>query len=211
MEAALIFPHQLFEENPILKPGIRIYLIEEYLFFNQYRFHRQKLAFHRASMKHYQQFLLSKKHDVHYIGSHQPASDVRQFIERLSAAILHVIDPVDDYLHQRLRKKCRQKGIKLQVYDNPSFINTREALAEFFDPKKKKFFQTKFYIQQRKALKILVNQTEEPDGGKWTFDTENRKKYPAKKMPPEIIYPDADRVFAEAIKYVEEYFPDNPG
>jgi deoxyribodipyrimidine photolyase-related protein len=211
MEAALVFPHQLFEENPILKPGIKVYLIEEYLFFNQYRFHKQKLAFHRASMKSHQQFLLGKKYDVRYIDSHQPASDVRQFIETLSAAALHVIDPVDDYLSKRLRKKCQQKGIKLQVYDNPSFINTREALADFFNPKKKKFFQTKFYIQQRKALKILVDQTEEPAGGKWTFDTENRKRYPAKKISPEIIYPEADQVFGEAIMYVEEYFPDHPG
>ncbi|WP_373397822.1 cryptochrome/photolyase family protein [Algoriphagus halophilus] len=52
----LIFPHQLFSTGPLLENGNEIYLIEEFLFFKQYRFHQQKLAFHRASMKAYQDF-----------------------------------------------------------------------------------------------------------------------------------------------------------
>ena len=47
----LVFPHQLFEEGPLLKNESEIFLIEEHLFFNQYPFHQQKIAFHRASMK----------------------------------------------------------------------------------------------------------------------------------------------------------------
>ncbi|MBT8218944.1 MAG: cryptochrome/photolyase family protein, partial [Bacteroidia bacterium] len=66
MEVALIFPHQLFEQNPMFRPDIKVYLIEEYLFFKQYRFHKQKLAFHRASMKGYEQYLKDKGYQVTY-------------------------------------------------------------------------------------------------------------------------------------------------
>jgi len=41
----LIFPHQLFAESPLLQNGGEVYLIEEYLFFKQYAFHKQKIAF----------------------------------------------------------------------------------------------------------------------------------------------------------------------
>ena len=51
---AIVFPHQLFEESELLKEDILIYFVEEYLFFKQYPFHKQKLVFHRASMKQYQ-------------------------------------------------------------------------------------------------------------------------------------------------------------
>lgn len=50
-EAAIIFPHQLFEDNPVIAKGREIYLLEEYLFFRQYKFHQQKLLLHRATMK----------------------------------------------------------------------------------------------------------------------------------------------------------------
>ena len=40
----LIFPHQLFANHPSIVRGQDVYLIEEYLFFKQYRFHQQKLV-----------------------------------------------------------------------------------------------------------------------------------------------------------------------
>ena len=59
--ANLIFPHQLFEFNPLLKQKGIFFIVEEYLYFKQYNFHIQKLAFHRASMKFYEDFLSKKK------------------------------------------------------------------------------------------------------------------------------------------------------
>ena len=50
-----------------------------------------------------------------------------------------------------------------------------------------------------------------PTGGKWTFDAENRKKYPAKKRPPSIQLPVADKYYLEATSYVKENFSDHLG
>ena len=65
--AALIFPNQLFEHNPALIKNNLVYLIEESLFFKQYKFHKQKLLFHRSSMKSYQDYLERKKFKEQYI------------------------------------------------------------------------------------------------------------------------------------------------
>ena len=59
--ALLIFPHQLFESHPALEKNRDVFLVEEYLFFRQYNFHKQKLVFHRASMKFYESFLKDQK------------------------------------------------------------------------------------------------------------------------------------------------------
>jgi len=59
-EISLLFPHQLFEKNKALATGREVYLIEEFLFFNQYAFHQQKLVLHRASMKAYADLLIKK-------------------------------------------------------------------------------------------------------------------------------------------------------
>ena len=44
-------------------------LIEEFLFFRHYKFHKQKLVLHRASMKYYEGYLLENGVKVTYIDS----------------------------------------------------------------------------------------------------------------------------------------------
>ena len=53
----LIFPHQLFKKHPAIDKSREVYLVEEGLFFRQYKFHKQKLVLHRASMQFYAQWL----------------------------------------------------------------------------------------------------------------------------------------------------------
>lgn len=214
MEVSLIFPHQLFKNSPIIDRGLSVYLIEEHLFFKQYRFHKQKLAFHRASMKFYEQFLLQRNLRVHYIESAEGRSDIRSLVNdfaRLGVRTLHYIDPTDDWLSRRLNSSTASHNIQLKKYSNPLFLNTREDLGWFFKQDKKKFFQTKFYINERKKFNILVDQGKNPKGGKWSFDADNRKKYPRNQNPPNITFPKLDRYSEEAKKYVQDHFQGNPG
>lgn len=210
----LIFPHQLFENNPLLKNGCPVYLIEEFLFFKQYPFHQQKIAFHRATMKFYSKFLAESKIDVTYIEAEEAISDIRKLIPALAEKgieTIHYIDPVDCWLEKRLQKNCVTNNIATKVYDSPMFLNTEKELASFFKPEKKKFHQTSFYTAERKKWNILLDEDGKPEGGKWTFDTENRKKYPKKKTPPSIQFPDSNPYYEEAKTYVEKHFGSHYG
>lgn len=57
-DITILYPHQLFKENPLLETTDWVILIEEYLFFRNYPFHRQKLTFHRASMRAFEEHLV---------------------------------------------------------------------------------------------------------------------------------------------------------
>ncbi len=212
--ASLIFPHQLFETNPILERDYPIFLIEEYLFFSQYPFHKQKLAFHRASMKCYAHYLTKNKKKVQYIQAKSPESDIRRLIPFLKEQgynkILY-IDPTDYLLDRRIKRQAVKENIDLEQLPNPSFINSKADNSNFFKPTKKKFFQTSFYKEQRERLSILLNKDGGPEGGKWSFDGDNRKKYPAKKTPPAIKFPKQNSFYLEAIDYVNQHFQDNYG
>lgn len=208
----LIFPHQLFATSPLLENEDEIYLIEEYLFFRQYRFHKQKIAFHRASMKYYQTYLERLGKTVHYIESGTELSDIRQFskeVQAKSITRIAVLDPTDDWLEKRIRQL--NKVSTLQFYADPQFLNTKEELASFFRPDKKSFFQTTFYKQQRKKRNILMLNDKQPLGGKWTYDKENRKKYPKTKTPPAIHFPVKSDFWEEAYEYTTNKFSENPG
>jgi deoxyribodipyrimidine photolyase-related protein len=210
----LIFPHQLFEHSPLLENALPTYLIEEFLFFKHYNFHKQKIAFHRATMKHYEAFLASKNIEVVYIDSMQNVSDIRELIPYLkSKDITHInyIDPVDNWLQKRINEGCSKNEIESTVLDSPLFLNSKEDLQAFFRSDKKKYQQATFYKDQRTQRHILIDPDGNPSGGKWSFDAENRKKYPAKKTPPSIQFPDVDDFYKEACEYVSANFSNNIG
>ncbi|MBT8316480.1 MAG: cryptochrome/photolyase family protein [Lutibacter sp.] len=210
----IIFPHQLFESSSLLKNEHPVYLIEEYLFFKQYPFHKQKIAFHRATMKQYEAFLISKGVKVLYIESAEDISDIRVLIPYLKSqkiTQINYIDPVDNWLQKRLKEQCAIHQIERTVFDSPMFLNTKEDLQLFFRSDKTKYHQTVFYKEQRIKRNILIDVDKKPTGGKWTFDTENRKKYPAKKTPPSIHFPVVDSFYKEACEYVQKNFSTNLG
>ena len=190
--AQLIFPHQLFQEISFLEKEIPVFLVEEFLFFKQYTFHQQKLAFHRATMKFYENFLLEKGFKVHYIESISELSDIRNligFLEQEGFEKIKIIDVCDDWLEKRILKT----KLEVEIIENPSFLNSKEDLKVYFQDKKH-YHQTDFYKQQRISRNILL-ENGKPVGGKWTFDTENRKKYPKNKKSPSISFPQNNRFY----------------
>ncbi|MBD8489604.1 cryptochrome/photolyase family protein [Echinicola sp. CAU 1574] len=208
----LIFPHQLHPDSPLLDNGNPVYLVEEYLFFKQYKFHKQKLIFHRASMKAYEDYLKNKKVKVDYLSSTSETSDIRKLIPQLAedkVKKIFLIDPTDNWLEKRIKNACADVGIELEMHESLLFLNTKADLEEYFG-KKKRYFQADFYEQQRKNRGILM-EGKKPYGGKWSFDSENRKKYPRKKKPPKVQWPKENKYVAEAKRYVDMHFHENYG
>ncbi|MEL6784787.1 MAG: cryptochrome/photolyase family protein [Pseudomonadota bacterium] len=69
-----------------------------------------------------------------------------------------------------------------------------------------------FYKFQRTRLDVLM-EGDEPKGGQWSFDEDNRKKVPKAKLGdiPAIPPRQLDDIEREARDYVMENWPDNPG
>lgn len=211
MHVALIFPNQLFENSPLLDSADRIYLIEEFLFFKQYRFHKQKIAFHRATMKFYEEYLDRLGKEIIYINAYEERSDIRILLKDIPFhdPIL-IYDPVDDWLKKRIITTLKKRNIDVEIFENPLFLNSRKDNATFFRADKKKFFQTSFYKLQRHKYNLLMDQ-EKPLGGQWTFDVENRKPFPKNRIAPEVHFPDANAFYIEAFSYTDKYFSNHPG
>ncbi len=211
--AFIIFPNQLFESNPALEKGKSIYLVEEQLFFTQYKFHKQKLAFHRASMKVYHNFLSKKGYEIHYIDAQDKNADIRNLLvdlKKKGIEEIHYCDTVDNWLENRISQTAKTSRLKIIRYDSMLFLLTNEQVDAYFSGKKR-FYQTDFYTHQRKHFKILVDDALQPEGGKWTFDTENRLKYPKSKQPPSIQFPKPNNYWKEAVDYVNTNFPEHYG
>lgn len=212
-EISLVFPHQLYGKNPSLHPGRPVWMVEEHLFFQLYKFHKHKIIFHRASMKSYKAQLTKSKLAVNYINASEPESDVRKlgaYFKKHGIRIIHTCLVHDDWLQRRLTASCEKQGIQIKWYDCPGFLCKESELPQLAG-KRRPYFQTDFYIQQRKRLQLLLEENGKPVGGKWSFDAENRLKYPKSQKPPNVALPKSNEFLEEAINYTNKFFKNNPG
>ena len=67
-----------------------------------------------------------------------------------------------------------------------------------------------FYRDMRRKTGYLMND-EDPEGGEWNYDDQNREKLPKDIEIPDIDGFEADEVTREVMEMVEEYFPDHFG
>jgi deoxyribodipyrimidine photolyase-related protein len=213
LKVGLVFPHQLFENSWLLTTCHTIYLVEEWLYFKQYNFHKSKLMFHRASMRYYASYLQSHHIKVKYIESNDDHSDIRKlipFLKSIGIDELAYIATTDNWLEHRINKACEKANMFYHKQETPMFLNTTEFNFDFFK-NRKRMFQTDYYKHQRVIRKILVENDNSPAGGKWTFDDENRLKYPKGKVPPQLATLKKNEYYVEAEAYIEKHFPNNYG
>ena len=136
---------------------------------------------------------------------------IRYAIDASKIDAIHIIDPNDNWLEKRIKIECEKGNINLHVHENPSFLTKKDELEPFFRADKKKFFQTTFYKAQRLKFNLLMDEQNKPEGGKWTYDDQNRLKFPKNKETPHINFPNTPINHLESVNYVELHFSQNPG
>ena len=203
MSIFLLFPIHLFSNIDLLK-NKKVYLIEESRFFTDFKYHKLKLAYHRATMKYYFDYLKSNKIDIHYI-------QFNEDYKKLNKINVETYDLCDNILKNKLIKLFPH----INILQTPNFLINelllKENINKFYNGKK--YNHQNFYKWQRIRLNILIEKDEKPTGGKWSFDEDNRKKLPKNiklpKMVQEIKY--NTPYIKEAKIYIEQNFPNNYG
>ena len=218
----LIFPNQLYLDHPGLKlTPSRIVLIEDSLYFGDphypLKFHKQKLWLHRATMKRFEQSLQSLGYRTLYLDFDPHPGSLQRHIEQITDSMtsapkkLLLTQPTDFILEKRLARFCDSAGVGCTFLPDPGFINQPHENQEY-RAGKKRWFMADFYKFQRRRLDVLM-EDDQPVGGKWSFDKENRKKIPKKMLGeiPPLLKLKRDEIDVQAQAYVEANFPDNPG
>ena len=177
---SIIFPHQLFQNNPCLDKHRRVFLVEDDLFFSYQKFHKMKLVLHRASMKFYADFLVHQGYRVTYI-DHRDYGTLETFFKRdlgdESVNEVHLCEPVDFLLSKRIQRAASSNNLKVVEYTTPAFMNDVSTNEDHLGKLKNHYRLGDFYKKQRILHGILV-ENGRPIGSSWSFDQENRKPLP---------------------------------
>ena len=141
--------------------------------------HIQKVVAIFSAMREFASLLKDKGHQLRYVKIND-FDNQQDFIKNLtalkqefSAQIIYYQLP-DEY---RLDAYFKQAEIPLSPVDSEHFLTKREDLSELFKGKKTFLMET-FYRHMRKKHQVLMEQ-DQPVGGQWNFDHDNRKKLPS--------------------------------
>ena len=170
--ASIILPNQLFPE-PIEEE--KKYLIEHPKFFTQLDFHRKKLILHRASMKAYNEEI-----EAEYVESEEAEEKLKKIFSEEDE--IKIYDPVDHEIREKLEQLAEEYNTELKFLKTPLFMTSQSWNQKYFQSHE--YFQLNYYKKMRKKFDVLVDEEGKPEGGKWSFDPENRKKMPEDMEKP---------------------------
>ncbi len=176
-------------------------------------YHQQKLALVLGAMREHAQQL----QDAGFHLSYFPL-DSGQSIDSALTAVLHESGSKrfdsfaisDQKLQQRLQRWCQAHNVVWTKAGDPGFISS-VASFQSYAKDKPRLRMANFYKRQRIDLGVLLNGDGTPTGGQWSFDSENRKKLPAKQSVPIIETVEHSACTHAVIDEVCKRFADHPG
>jgi deoxyribodipyrimidine photolyase-related protein len=148
--------------------------------------HIQKVVAFFGAMRHFAEHLTEKGHEVLYLRLDDPKNSLSltQNLEKIISS--HNINSFeyqapDEYrLDDQLKSFCDQLSISSATVDTFHFLTTRDTLGDFYKGKKQLIMEY-FYRQMRRKYSLLM-EGENPEGGQWNFDKNNRNRW--KGDPP---------------------------
>lgn len=116
----------------------------------------------------------------------------------------------DHLLKKRISNAAQDNNIDITWLQTPTFLLSESEVFAYFK-NKQSYFQTSFYKHWRQEKNILLDTDGSPVGGKWSYDTDNRKKLSDKEVPPIPPKFGMNNYVREAKQYVQTHFPDSFG
>ena len=162
---------------------------------NYVKHHIQKVCGFFAAMTAFADHLSNQGHKVLHLSLDQTVefSDLNALISHLTnqytIETLEYQQPDEYRLSQQLLSLKLDPNIAIFCRDSEHFLLTNEELTKYLNPKKHNRMES-FYRKMRKRFDILMD-GDEPLGGRWNFDAENRQKLKPsdiEKIPQPLLF-----------------------
>jgi deoxyribodipyrimidine photolyase-related protein len=179
------------------------------------RHHKKKIAFLFSAMRHFAEELRTAGWSVDYRtldqtgGAGSFTSEVAAAINRHKPQQILVTSPGEWRILETMRGWSRVFSVPVNIIDDDRFICSSEEFAAWAQGRKQLRMEY-FYREMRRKTGLLMD-GDQPTGGQWNFDHDNRK--PAKSdlfMPqPHRVKPDA--ITKDVLGLVAERFDNHFG
>ncbi len=216
----LILGDQLNLDNPALEdfdPSLdRILMVEASAESTHVWSHKARIALFLSAMRHFAEELSARAWPLDYLklGEHEfPTLQAawESHITQYQPQKVVICEPGEYRLLASIVHVCKQQNVPLAVRDDTHFMCSRSEFAAWAG-KNKSLRMEFFYRLMRKRHAVLM-QADEPLGGVWNYDADNRSSF-GKQGPldlPEEPKMNVDDLTHEVLADVEQHFAEHPG
>lgn len=189
-----ILGNQLLPQHPVLaeaeadygRENIAVVLVESRQRLEKRPYQRKKLVLLLSAMRHYADDLRRRGYHVDRFKAASFSEGLRQHVTDWHPDQLFAM-AASDYDGRRLQQERLEKLLDVPVTIRP---NTQFLTGEF-DPYPepepgKRTLMEYFYRKMRRHFNVLMA-GDDPAGGQWNYDKENRQPLPKDNQPPPVI------------------------
>lgn len=181
-----------------------ILFYESRSYFSKHKHHKKKLVLILSAMRHFAKELEEMGFLTKYVRLEDQELSLTDLVATLSFDKVIITEPSEYDVLQELK---HIEGIIIK--DDDRFLASREYFNSWVENRKTLRMEF-FYREMRVKYNILLD-NDKPVGGKWNFDSENRKVPKSGLNVPDVTSFAPDTITEAVITLVEKEFPDHFG
>ena len=184
--------------------SVHVALIESDARLRRQPYQRKKLVLLLSAMRHYAEKLRSQGYQVHYTQAATTADGLRTLAAEIEPVACYTM-AASEYSGRQFQQGelADVAGCEVVLLPNTQF------LVGQYDPypeadRDQNVVMEYFYRKMRTHFDLLMD-GDDPAGGAWNFDKDNRKKLPKNVNPPAVPGIEPDAITREVMAQVAEY------
>ena len=218
MKLFFILGNQLFPPKYLdrFKNDHLFFMSEDYELCTYEKHHKLKILLFLSAMRSYSDNLKKNKFKFEY--TKIDSSDFKKnYLDKIKKIInskkikeITSFEVEDKFFEKKVQSFVKKNNLVWNKIKSPMFLNSREEFNDYLSKNKRPFMAT-FYKSTRQKLDILMKKDGNPEGGKWSFDEDNRKKLPKNTKVPKFPNINETKHTKNLKPIIEKMFKDHPG
>jgi deoxyribodipyrimidine photolyase-related protein len=177
--------------------------------------HKKKIAFIFSAMRHFAQLLRDTGYNVNYTHYRDQQNQgtllnqVQWIIKQYAIDHIFIAQAGEYRLHKDILSWQAKLNINVTICEDNRFMTTQAFFSQWADGRKQLRMEY-FYREMRKKHRVLM-EGDQPAGGKWNYDSQNREKPPKELSVPKPTAFEPDDITQDVIALVKDEFADHFG
>ena len=180
------------------------------------RHHKKKISFIFSCMRHFADELRMEGASVDYRRLDETDTTITSFTDALVAAVdrhkpdrIVLTEPGEWRVRSEMESWVERFDVPVEIREDDRYLCSHERFRAYADGKKSLRMEF-FYRDMRRELDFLM-QGNQPEGGQWNYDHDNRETLPDELIVPEREHFPPDDTTLECIRTVEQRFGNHFG
>jgi deoxyribodipyrimidine photolyase-related protein len=188
-------------------PGDRVLMIEAHEFARRKPYHHHKLTLVFAAMRQFRDRLSEAGYDVEYVQAETFGDGLERWFSSHPKTTLVLMRSPSYGSSERFRELVEDAGGSIRIVESELFCSTRAAFDEWAaEQRGDRFRHEQFYRWMRRESGILLTDEDEPVGGEWNYDEDNRETPPEDWTAPLVPSYEYDALTERTADWVTEEF-----